>query len=386
MAAAIFARLAYIFAMAGTKLSDDEASFWSIAGNIVHGHGFSYQGRATAWRPPLYTYAVAAGRWAGAGIREVQVGQAFIGAATPPLFYLLARRIGLSHRAALVTAWIGALYPPFVYYAGRILSENLDIPLYLLALWLTLEWLDRRNSDWAFLCGAAWGLAILGRPSNIPILVVAAAFVAPWVVRNANSVGGPEPVTSNEGITVWAPNRLDTNQLKNVLNDPRYPGMQEYSIYGRAFPGIEALARAKHFDFDRASEAAQDAWFRNIRAEPLRFVRRTLERAAVVLVPAPDNATQTAKTGLAAKVVLWLTSGPVVVLGTVGLVELLRRRWRGSAFLMVSAVVALGFLAIHLPYVRYRVDGVDPILIPAAAWLVVDGWRRWRPAPTEAPR
>jgi hypothetical protein len=437
---AVLARLAYVWLLAGTKLSDDEISFWTIAGNVAHGRGFSYAGRATAWRPPLYTGLLAAARWAGTSVRTVEVGQALLGGATPVLFYVLTIRLGGSKRAATLAAWIGGLYPPFVYFAGRILSENLAIPLYVLALWLTVEWLQRRSFGWAVVCGAGWGLSILGRPTSIPVAVLAAVIGAvviagrpadrppgdagrstgppggqagahpppvlprlatgvgqglvllaaalvcllPWMIRNDGAVGGPEPVTSNAGFTLWVSNRLDTSQLKNVLDTTRYPGIQDYSVYGRDFPGIEALARAKGFDFDHAGEAAQDAWFRrlalhDISADPLRFAQRTVRRAGDVLVPAPDYSTQSAKTGTAASLVLWVTSGPVIVVGALGLILLVvATRRAASVFLALTALGALLFVAIQVPYVRYRVDGVDPPLIPAAAWLVADGWRRIR--------
>ncbi len=401
-AAAVLARLAYVFVLSGTKLSDDEISFWTIAGNVARGRGYTFAGAATAWRPPLYTFALAGARWAGLSIRTVEVGQALVGAATPVLFYLLARRLGASGRAATLAAWIGALYPPFVYFAGRILSENLAIPLYVLALWVTVEWLRRGGIRWAALAGLAWGLSILARPTSIPIAVLAVAVgvvavrtgrravegvlilalaavcVLPWAVRNASAVGGPEPVASNEGFTLWVSNRLDTGQLKDVLDTTRYPGIQDYSVYGRMFPGIEALAREKGFAFDQAGEAARDAWFRGlalhaIGQRPLRFIGRSVERALYVLIPAPSYASQTARTGTAATAVLWVTSGPVIVLGFVGAAVLpLRRRRPEAWFLALAVALAMAFVAIHVAYVRYRVDGVDALLVPPAAWLVAD--------------
>ncbi|HEY2430358.1 MAG TPA: hypothetical protein VGI06_15565 [Acidimicrobiales bacterium] len=422
--AAVAARLAYVALFGGAKLSDDEISFWAVAGNIARGRGFSYQGRSTAWRPPLYTGLLAAARWVGASVRMVEVGQVAIGASLPVLFYLLTHRLTGSRRAALLAAWGGALYPPFVYFSGRILSENLAIPLYVLALWLTVEWLVRGGRGRAAWCGAAWGLAILGRPTALAVAVlcvvvgalvplvrirrrpgrgaglaeaglvavVGIAVVLPWTIRNASAVGGPVPVVSNEGFTLWVPNRPDNHQLKNVLDTTRYPGIQDYAVYGRAFPGIEALAHARGFDFDHAGEAAQDAWFRklaihDIGAQPARFVARTIERAGLVLLPAPDNASQTAKTGTSAKAILWITSGPLMVLGVAGLLLRLARARRDLVewFVVLAAVGSLLLVAVHVPYVRYRVDGLDPLLIPAAAWLLADAWdrsrRRSRPSP-----
>ena len=425
-AAAVVARLAYVVVLASTKLSDDETSFWTIARNLAHGAGFTYQGRATAWRPPLYTWALAGARWGGVSVRGVEVGQAVVGAATPALLFGLTRQVTGSRRAALVAAWIGAIYPPFVYFSGRLLSENAAIPLYLLALWASVVWLDRRGAGWAAACGVAWGAAILGRPTALPVaalcavvgavavrtirgrdperrvvravleagvtLLLIAAVTAPWVARNASAVGGPEPVTSNEGFALWSANRLDDVSLKSVNDDVRYPGMQDYAVYGRAFPGIETLARSKGFAFDTASEAAQDRWFRDLavhdmEADPWRFVSRTAERAAFVLLPAPDNASQKAKTGTVEKLALWVTSGPLLVIGIAGLVALGVRRRRDAAvwFLGLSALGSLLLVATHVPDVRYRVDGVDPILIVSAAWLATEAFVRRRPFAGGAP-
>jgi hypothetical protein len=291
-------------------------------------------------------------------------------------------------------------------------------------------WLDRRGTGWAVACGLAWGLAILGRPTALPVaalcvvvgavavravgsgdpprragprvleaavaLLVIGAVMTPWVARNASAVGGPEPVTSNEGFALWSANRLDDVGLKSVNDNVRYPGMQDYAVYGRAFPGVEALARSKGFAFDTATEAAQDRWFRDlavhdIEARPWRFVSRTVERALFVLLPAPGNASQTAKTGAAEKLALWVTSGPLVLIGVVGLGAIWVRRRRDASiwFLALSALGSLVLVATHVPDVRYRVDGVDPILIVTAAWLAVESLTRMRsvtPATSSSPR
>jgi hypothetical protein len=405
---AVVVRLAYAFFAVSPKLTDDETHFWRIAGNIAHGKGYSYLGEATAWRPPVYTYALAGLRWIGLGVRGVQVVQAVVGASVPLLLVLSARRLKVPEWAALLAGLAGALYPPFVHVASQALSENASIPLLLLAVWLTLVVLDapRRAYPIAIATGAAWGLAILARPAALPALavaaivavvarrpvaaatgvIVAAVVVAPWVVRDDRAVGGPLAVVSNESFTLWVSNRLDAEPLKDVFRDPRYPGLQDYGVYGRDFPGIEELAREKHFDFDRANEYERDRWFRklvvdDVKADPWRFVRRAAAKSVLALAPAPDNASQQERTSPAAKVALWLTSGPLMVLGLAGLVVMAARAGPKGWFLAGSAVISLVGLATHLPYVRYRVGSVDPFLILSAAWLVaavLDGLARRR--------
>jgi hypothetical protein len=405
---AVVVRLAYAVFAVRPKLTDDETHFWRIAGNIAHGKGYSYLGEATAWRPPVYTYALAGLRWIGLGVRGVQVVQAVVGASVPLLLVLSARRLKVPEWAALLAGLAGALYPPFVHVASQALSENASIPLLLLAVWLTLVVLDapRGAHPIAIATGAAWGLAILARPAALPALavaaivavvarrpvaaatgvIVAAVVVAPWVVRDDRAVGGPLAVVSNESFTLWVSNRLDAEPLKDVFRDPKYPGLQDYGVYGREFPGIERLAREKHFDFDDANEYERDRWFRrlvvdDVKADPWRFVRRAAAKSVLALAPAPDNASQQERTSPAAKVALWLTSGPLMVLGLAGLVVMAARAGPKGWFLAGSAVISLVGLATHLPYVRYRVGSVDPFLILSAAWLVaavLDGLARRR--------
>jgi hypothetical protein len=405
---AVVVRLAYALFAVSPKLTDDEPHFWRIAGNIAHGKGYSYLGEATAWRPPVYTYALALLRWIGLDVRGVQVVQAIVGASIPLLLVFSARRLKLPAWAALLAGLAGALYPPFVHVASQALSENASIPLLLVAVWLTLVVLDAPRGAYpiAIATGVAWGLAILARPAALPalavaaivavvarrpvvaatVVIVAAIVVAPWVVRDDRRVGGPLAVVSNESFTLWVSNRLDAEPLKDVFRDPRYPGLQDYGVYGRDFPGIEELAREKHFDFDGADEYERDRWFRqlvvdDVKADPLRFVRRAAAKSVLALAPAPDNASQQERTSPAAKVALWLTSGPLMVLGLAGLVVMAARAGPKGWFLAGSALVSLVGLATHLPYVRYRVGSVDPFLILAAAWLlaaVLDGLQRRR--------
>ncbi len=409
---AVALRLAYAAVGVSPQLTDDETSFWAVAGAVVDGRGFAYEGAATAWRPPLYTLAVAGLRAAGLDVRGVQVVQAAVGAATPVLLWATVRRLRAPAWAAVGAAAVAAAYPPFVHLASQVLSENASIPLLALAVWATVGLLQAEAPGWraATATGVAWGLATLARPAALPGFALAcvallparrwrqrvpavlalglagALTLAPWTVRNALEVGGPVPVVSNEGFTLWVSNRLDAEDLKDVFRDPEYPGLEDYGVYGRAFPGIVDVAAADGFDFPAASEADRDAWFRDrvradLLADPARFVGRSAARTVAVLSPAPENASREEETSPAAAAVLWLTSGPVVVVGLAGVVVLALRAGRAGRFLAGTAVVSLIGVATHLPYVRYRVGAVDPLLIVAAAWLLAGAARPARPPP-----
>jgi hypothetical protein len=403
-ALAVAARLAYAFLGVDPQLTDDETHFWAIAGNVAAGDGYTYEGTPTAWRPPAYTVGLAGLRVLGFGVRGVQAVQAVLGAATPLLLSALAKRLGAPRWACLGAALVAAVYPPFVHIASQVLSENLALPLLVAALLLTVRLLDRPRLPVALACGAVWGLAVLARASALPAFAVAVAalalgrprrprllaaggvalaavaLVAPWSARNATAIGGLVPVVSNEAFTLWVSNRLDAVDLKDVFRDPAYPGLEDYGVHGREFPGIAALAAADGVDFAAASEARRDQWFRtrvaaDVRADPVRFAARAAAKTLAVLAPAPANASRAERTGTAARLALWVTSGPVVALGLLGLAGLALRGGTAGRYLAGTAAVSLVGLATHLPYVRYRVGGVDPLLLVGAAWLVARGPR-----------
>lgn len=414
---AVALRVGYALWGVDPQLTDDETSFWAIAGNLASGGGFTYDGTPTAWRPPAYTGVLAALRVVGMGVRGVQLVQTLAGAAVVVLVYGCVRRLPLPAWSALVAAAVATAYPPLVHLPSQLLSENLSVPLYLAAIWVTLGVL--RDATWvgAATAGLVWGTAALARPAVLPALGIAGLVVglrapwlrslgqaaavgaaavlviAPWTMRNAAQVGGPLPVVSNEGFTLWVSNRLDTSNYKDVFNDPDYPGLEDYGVYGRELPGILDRADADGFDFVSASEAARDRWFREqaweaIGAEPGRFLRRTAVKTALALDPAPANASREEATSPVQAAVLWVTGVPVLLGGAAGLVVLVVRRRRRGLFLAGAATASLVGMAAHLPYVRYRVGVVDPILVigtAAAVWWSARrlGW--WSPGPGDGP-
>lgn len=412
---AVALRVGYALWGVDPQLTDDETSFWAIAGNLASGEGFSYDGAPTAWRPPAYTGLLGLLRWLGLGVRGIQLLQALGGAVVVVLVHGCVRRLPLPAWSGLVAAAVAVAYPPFIHLPSQLLSENLSIPLYLGAVWVTLGVL--RDATWsgAVSAGLLWGAGALARPAVLPALGVAGLVVglrapwwrslgqaaavgaaavlviAPWTLRNAAQVGGPLPVVSNEGFTLWVSNRPDTNNYKDVFRD--LPGLEDYGVYGRRLPAVHDRAAEDGLDFAAASEAQRDRWFREraweaVRDDPGRFLRRTAIKTALALDPAPANASQEERTSPLQAAVLWVTGVPVLLGGAVGLAAAVAHRRRPGLFLAGAAVLSLVGMAVHLPYVRYRVGVVDPVLVVAtgaAVWWVARrlGW--WSPRPDDEP-
>lgn len=138
-------------------------------------------------------------RWMQAGMSMVTMG----------LIYLIARRLG-GRRTGWIAALITAVYPPFIWANGAILTEVLANMLLTLYVYLQLIAFDRRTRLSAILAGAAMGLTVLTRPEFLVLLGAAYGFywlwrkkthetlklllfsvagaaviLMPWVIRNA---------------------------------------------------------------------------------------------------------------------------------------------------------------------------------------------------------
>jgi dolichyl-phosphate-mannose-protein mannosyltransferase len=117
---------------------------------------------------------------------------ALLGAATILVVYLLARRMA-GPNAGLLAAAAAAIYPAFVYDAGRLMSEP-PAELWLSSAVLAFIWATERRSAWAWaLPGLLLGLTALTRPEYLlfgPLFAVLAA------IRAWTPVPGPGELMS----------------------------------------------------------------------------------------------------------------------------------------------------------------------------------------------
>jgi hypothetical protein len=136
------------------------------------------------------------------GVREeaARYAVAMIGAALVLVAYALARRLAraaqVSEAVAGLTAALGvAVYPAFIYDAGRLMSEPFA-ELTLVGFVLACLWAaevsprgsgpsgDTSASAWRYaLTGALLGLTALFRPEYLPFAVLFALLVAAWAWR-----------------------------------------------------------------------------------------------------------------------------------------------------------------------------------------------------------
>jgi hypothetical protein len=99
------------------------------------------------------------------GPRVVQIAGAL---AAVWLCYLVGRELGLSRALSTSAAIVLAACPVMLFAAIQPLSDLLATTWCLGAVWT--GWRARRQSRWAAVCGAAFGIAVLVRPTNAVLL------------------------------------------------------------------------------------------------------------------------------------------------------------------------------------------------------------------------
>jgi 4-amino-4-deoxy-L-arabinose transferase-like glycosyltransferase len=292
----------------------------------------------------------------------------------------LARRAA-GERAGMTAAAVAAIYPPLVWIPSYVWSETL---FSMLALWAALI-LARGTSETAteprgstrWIVGAAMlvGVAILTRPVMIffvPLgalwiwrrrgltvailfVLIAAACVVPWMIRN-HGVYGRWMIASEGGVTFWTGNHPLAIGDGDLAANPR---IKEAEL---AFRGAHA---------DLTPEQLEPFYYRDalawIRREPSAWIVLLARKVFYTVVPAgPSYALHSTK-----YVVASVVSYVLVLVAAVAGAWRWRaagRRWPSSLvplWLMAAATVAAGL--VFFPQERFRIPVIDPALIVTAA-------------------
>src|SRR4051812_41146548 len=177
LAVALIARLAVIVATPDFHPIFDAAHYDRLGASIADGHGYPGQfvpPTPSAFRPPLYPFALAAVHLLGGGWTAGRLLGALLGVLTVLLVAAVAERLW-SRRGALGAPAVTALFPPPLLVNASLLSESLFVPLALAVLLATLQYRRSGAARWALAAGVLCGLAALTRVNGLVLVVAAAA-------------------------------------------------------------------------------------------------------------------------------------------------------------------------------------------------------------------
>ncbi len=226
----------------GSGAFDDPDNYLPMARALASGDGFAFNGRATAYRPPLYplllTPLVAVpSEW---GVRGIALLHLLLGAGTVWLTAVAAARSGLSRARAMAAALVVAFDPVLIWQSRSVMTETPAAFLVAMTLaGLTLGGV--RGIVWG---GIGFGLVGLCRPSMLAgaALTILAGLVSapghakqrviratgltlviglvllPWMIRNLALFGEPIWTTTHGGYTLALAN--NPVYYRDVLDDP----------------------------------------------------------------------------------------------------------------------------------------------------------------------
>jgi len=386
----------------------DEPSYNTVALELLHGFGFT-----GADRLPLYPLWVATlHALSGENYNVIPLAQAFLGAGTVLLTYLLGRRI-FGHWPALLAALLAALSYVLTRQSLFVLTEVLFTPALLvvaIALWDAMERPSVRRFAWA---GLWVGVADLVRPTLyfFPIFVAvavialwglrrgaryAAAYalavalvVAPWTLRNYLRFHTFLPLATSNA-TLW----LGSPEYYHLVHDQGYTYERIWDEV--IYPDDPSVPYPTSVEGDRYwSRRAM----RSIRAEPLVYVKFAIEKLGTYWVGDPNanwgNTHVFNYKVLRARGLSWLDTARVMlerslIVFAVGAAALLRRQWRRLAPVYVLIAYCAALHAATVARVRMSEPLIPFLLIVisgAAAHVVAARWRpgEWRASASPAP-
>lgn len=373
----------------------DEPSYNEAALSLLRGLGFSGVDRL-----PLYPAWVALlHAVSGENYALIPIAQAFLGAGSVLLTYLLGRRI-VGHWAALLAALLAAGSYALTRQSLYMLTEVMFTPALLvvaIALWDAME----RPSVGRFAWAACWvGVADLVRPTLLYFpLWVAAALVLLWGVRRGGRHAATYAIVTALVIAPWT--------LRNYLRfDTFLPLSTSNATLWLGSPEYYHLVRDRGYTYERVwdeviypddpsvpyptSIAGDRYWSRrakaSIRAEPLVYAKYSLERLATYWVGDPQanwgnthvlNYTLLRGRGMSRVAVAVVLLERVLIVFALAGAVLLRRRWRVllPLYLVVSYNMALHAATVArtrmseplLPFLLIVVAGAAAHLVAARA-------------------
>jgi 4-amino-4-deoxy-L-arabinose transferase-like glycosyltransferase len=375
---AILVRLAFgLLYWTNRPLTHDEREYLSLAASLAAGRGFTYTeprelgtspqfGRAPGY--PAFVAVFRPDAAASASPASIKAVQSLLGAVAVVLIAAIARRAA-GDRAAVIAAWLAALYPPLAWISGYVLSEALYLPLILACV----LWLDRANtSTRAALAGMLVGAAVLVRPGTLVFVPLAALWlvrrgsmirgaafalavalvVLPWTVRNLRTHGTLVLVASEGGVTFWTGNHPLARGEGDLAANPDLKRAEIAFRQGHSGLSPEALEPLYY----------QDA-LRQIRAQPGPWAVLLLKKAFYTFVPIGPSYTLHSARYLLATVAPYAMLVPLAI---AGLIVIARRGQPPHYLYLLAASVVLTSL-IFFPQERFRIPVIDPLAVVCAA-------------------
>lgn len=351
--AALLIRMAALFSLRdishlpGRQEGADGIAYEQLARALAEGRGYVHpNGMPTAFRAPGFPIFVSIiYRLTHTSVSAATLSFPLLGAAVCVVTYLLAREV-MSERVARLSAVLGVVYFPSIYFSTVWLSEPLYMVSLALSLWMFLIYL--RRGSYAALAGAgllfSWSMlirpfAILMLPAllildliysrrrmlTMPLLLFCClAATSVWTARNYRLYHAVVFGTTNGGSTFYGGNN-DT-----VLRVPEHMGGWVSTVHlpGRA----EIMAAPNEYVHDQVEWQLGKQWVRTHLAEMPVLIAMKIVRFAL-----PEFDSENRKFAILSVI----TTLPFLPLWILGIQTAADRKNRTLPWLIIHAGVAM---------------------------------------------
>ena len=400
--------LPQVFAFERNNVIQGSTAYDSYARNLLTTGVYGQQpGVPDAALPPLYS-VVLAGLYALAGRGHLQLGlfHSLLDCASILMLVHIGRRLLPAGRTAGLLAGLAfALYPYLVFQSLTLIDTPLFICLlhaFLLLLILLREGARATRRTWllAGLGGVMLGLSLLTRPAVaplallvalwfllrlslwqtilrlLPVALVAALLLLPWVARNFALYAAFVPTSTTSGANLWQGNNAETVATLRAGYDVQWITGPQLDAELDA-PARDAALTALALDWLRANpELLPELWWVKLVTHWSIDVTPLRNPVGDELLPDdPVNAYSTPLFDQLGRQVHRLYWGGLLLLALAGL-ALTRQHWRETSLLwLVQLSMTLVYVIYH-PSTRYRAP-TDPLLFLFSASALLAAWRWW---------
>jgi len=300
LALALWLRLVYVTELPGQSirglqpfgpLLGDAARYDSIATNLIEGKGYrNTKGEdPVPVLPPAYpTFLAATYKLTAHSYSAVRIAQAFLGAATCAVVYLIGRK-AFNPATGIIAALLAAAYPWFIFWNRFLITETLFIFLLSLGV-LTMLWavekpLPRNLAAAGLLLAlanlthtsvpilpvlfAGWLLPALGWRQGARAAGIFLAFfflaLVPWTARNYAHYQQVLPVSALGGLNLYVANNPYTiADQPHTSNLPDRDPVVMQEVEGKPFLEQDRILRNKaiNYIFDHPGTLLSNGWKR----------------------------------------------------------------------------------------------------------------------------
>lgn len=350
-------------------------------------YGFNFEGLAampSSFMPPVYPSFLAGmmALFPGDSDLATKTIQSLLSAFSVLVTFYLAREIFRQNGVALVSAFLAALYPPFIAGALEISTVTPEVLLVQVFALFVFRWYRTGNSWHGAGAGLALGFLSLTRAPAVLLapllslwmlrvrgeqlhrnrgkdtalfLAATALVIAPWTIRNFVVHQAFVPISTNGGLNFW------------IGNNPGATG--EFVYFKEVAPDLFAKSSL-------LTEVERDSLFYGealsyIREDPQTFLELLARKALYFWWFRPSIGSSYPDAGQvfeAAKAGMAVAYAAILPLAVVGLLLLRKER----AIVSFFGIVTLPYMATSVIYfvaTRFR-SPVEPFLIVLAAYTI----------------